>query len=173
MRHAVESLPPWQFIADDADPVVADVVSRDIAPLDDGVVPGRQRGLTGVRQRVVGVEIEAARITSLEHHLRRIVGLLSQVRDHVDVRQQRILREPRPSRLHPSGPWLGQVDVLVEVEAIGTRRDVTKRDDIAAQLLLEKEIVLLGSSRLVVGDLLADLSFRMRWVVKHQRRRHV
>src|SRR5882762_1899690 len=172
MGETLESPPPGQLIADDSDPVVPNVIGRNIAPFEDGGVPRSQRGLTRMRECVMRIEVESAGITPLEQRLRRIVGLLSQVRDHVDVRQQRILREQRPSRLHRSGTWLGQVDVLVEVDAIGTRRDVTDRYDIAAQLLLDKEVVLHGSSGLVVRHLLADLSFWTSRVVEDQRRRY-
>ena len=129
--------------------------------------------MTGVRQRVMRREIQAADISALEHHLSGIVGLFAQVRDHVDVRQQRILGEQRPSRLHRSGTYRRQVDVLVEVDAIGTRCDVTDRYDIAAQLLLDEEVGLPGSGGLVVGDLLAELSFWTSRVVEDQRRRYV
>ena len=73
-----------------------------------------------MRQRVMRREIQAADITTLEHHLTGIIGLLAQVCDHVDVRQQRVLGEQRPARLHRSGTDLRQVDVHVEVDAIGT-----------------------------------------------------
>ena len=168
-----ESIAPRQLVANDPNPVMTDVVNRDVTPLELRAVPRRERGGAGIRQCVMRVEIETAAISALERHLRGVIRLLADVSDHIDVRQPGILRVPRPAGLHRPWPNRRHVDVLIERETIGPRTDIPDGHHVAADLFLDEQVELLRTRGRIVDILLLHLSFRMRGVVEGQRRRDV
>src|SRR5713101_6619821 len=152
MRNAMQIASPRQIIAGYSNPFQPDVVGRNITPGEGMLVPGQETILLcmcpGQRRR----QSQALRITAVYLELRRIISYLAQVGDHSDVGQQGVLGIVGPPRLHWSGPYGRQIDILIYRHAIGPMPDVSCRDHKATHLLFEKAVELYGPGRLVASN---------------------
>ena len=119
-------------------------------------IPPGHGVLTSQRVCVVRLEREAARLIPSEHQLERVVRLFAQRLDVGDVRDQRELREERPTGVHRSRGDRGLVDVDVRGDAINPRPDVADRRDVQAHLLLRDDVELLRTQHLVIHRLRAE-----------------